>query len=68
MNTISILDRRHKPLSLDNDLLAAEFRFGKSQDNEVPFPCHLDSYTAMNTGNLLLHMWIITTYSEIIAS
>ena len=56
------------PLSLDNDLPSALFRFGTSDDNEVPFPCHLDSCAAMNTGSLVLHQWIITNYPAIVQS
>ena len=35
---------------------------------EVAFSCHLDSCAAMNTGNALLQMWIITTYPDIVDS
>ena len=56
------------PLSLDNNIPSTVIRFGASDDNEVAFSCHLDSCAAMNTGNSLLHMWIMTTYPEIIAS
>ena len=56
------------PLSLDNALPAALFRFGNSSDDEIPFPCHLDSCAAINTGSLILHQWIISQYPEIVAS
>ena len=56
------------PLSPDNCLLAAVFRFGSDADDEVVFPCHLDSCAAMNAGSLTLHQWIITTYPAIVAS
>ena len=56
------------PLSLDNDLPAAVFSFGTSIDNEVEFSCHMDSCAAMNTANLLLHQWIMTTYPDIVDS
>ena len=57
---------RNMPLTLDNDLPAAVFRFGATNDTEIPFSCHLDSCAAMNTGSLLLHMWITTTYPSIV--
>ena len=59
---------RQMPLSLDNYLPAAIFRFGSTSEDEVAFPCHLDSCAAMNTGSLTLHQWIITTYLAIVAS
>ena len=55
-------------LSLDNYLSATVLRFGISKDSEIPFTCHLDSCAAMNIANLLLHMWIITTYPAIAES
>ena len=56
------------PLSLDNDLPSTVLRFGSSDDNEISFSCHLDSCAAMNTGNTLLHMWIMTNYPDIVDS
>ena len=56
------------PLSLDNNLPSTVLRFGTSADNKITFSCPLDSCAAMNTGNSLLHMWIITTYPEIVAN
>ena len=53
---------------LDNGLPAVIYRFGKSDDQEVPFSCHLESCAAMNTYSLLLHVWIITSYPEIVHS
>ena len=53
---------------LDNNLPSTVIRFGSSDNNDIVFSCHLDSCAAMNTGNSLLHMWIMTTYPEIIAS
>ena len=35
---------------------------------ETPFLCHLDSCAGMNTGSLLLHQWIITTFPQIVKS
>ena len=68
LNTVAIPNMRLMPLSLDNDLPSALFRFGTSDNDEIPFPCHLDSCAAMNTGSLVLHQWIITNYPEIVQS
>ena len=54
------------PLALDNGLPAAVLRFGTSVENEIPFSCHLDSYTAMNTGSLYLHQWIMTRHPHLV--
>ena len=54
------------PLCLDNALPEAVFRFVTDSCNKVPFSCHLDSCSAMNTGNLRLHQWIITEYPHIV--
>lgn len=59
---------RHIPLSLDNGLPSAVFKFGSTDENKIPFLCHIDSCAAMNTANPLLHTWIITTYPEIVHS
>ena len=68
LNTNGQSELRHMPLSLDNGLPAAVLRFGTNDANEIPFSCHLDSCAAMNTGNLLLHKWIITKYPKIVHS
>ena len=67
-NTTAAPLLRKIPLSLDINLPSTVFRFGTSEENEIAFSCHLDSYVARNTGNSLLHMWIMTTYPEIVAS
>ena len=54
------------PLSLDNGLPAAILQFGTTDDNEIEFACHFDSCAAMNTANLLLHQWIITSFPQIV--
>ena len=59
---------RKMPLSLDNNLPAAVLRFGNNAEDEVAFTCHLDSCAAMNTANLTLHQWIMTTYPAIVDS
>ena len=56
------------PLVLDNCLPAVILQFGNDDDNEIPFTCHLDSCAAINTANLLLHQWTITTYPSIVIS
>ena len=59
---------RQMPLFFDNCIPTAIIRFGDSSENEIPFTCHLDSCAAMNTANLLLYQWIITTYPSIVLS
>ena len=59
---------RQMPLSLDNELPSTVLRFGTSDANEAAFTCHLDSCAAINIGNSLLHMWIMTEYPEILHS
>ena len=59
LNVASTPEMRNMPLSLDNDLLAAVFRFGTTSEDEIPFACHLDTFAAMNTGNLHLCQWFI---------
>jgi hypothetical protein len=52
---------RHMPLDLDNGLPGIEIVLG-----DVAFLCHVDSCAAMSTGNTLVHMWIMSTYPEIV--
>ena len=59
---------QHIPLTLDSYLSAAVFRFRAICNIEIPFLCHINSCAAMNTGSLLLHMWIITNYPSIVES
>ena len=56
------------PLSLDNGLPAAVLQFGTNDMDSIEFSCHFDSCAAMNTANLLLHQWIMTTYPHIVHS
>ena len=56
------------PLALDNGLPVVVFRFSASDDDEVPFACHIYICATMNTGNLELHMWIITTFPSTVHS
>ena len=55
------------PLDVDNGLPGIEMRFGRTDDTEVTFICHVDTCAAMSTGNLQVHEWIMTTYPEIVA-
>jgi hypothetical protein len=59
---------RHMPLDLDNGLPSIEMRFGLDSASETCFACHVDSCAAMNTGNKLVHEWIMTTFPEIVCS
>lgn len=54
--------------SLDNCLHATCFRFGLYGGTDIIVHCYLDSCTAINTGTLFLHQWIITYYPHIIKS
>ena len=56
------------PLAVDNKLPAIAIRFGSCDGNEVQFLCHVDSYSGMNAGNLLLHQWIIAHHPDIVGS
>jgi len=56
------------PLDLDNGLPAIELRFVSNESSGTCFLCHVDSCSAMNTGNLLVHEWIMTTYPKIVCS
>ena len=58
---------RQMPLDLDNGLPGILLRVGKDHSTSTCFLCHVDSCAAMNTGNLLLHQYIMTTYPETVA-
>ena len=62
----SAKESRPMPLELDNSLPAINLCFGSTDDNEVVFPCHVDSCAAMNAGNLRVHQWVITHHPEIV--
>jgi len=51
---------RHMPLDLDNGLPAIKLHFGLCIDDKISFLCHMDTCAAMNTGNVLVHQWIMT--------
>ena len=54
-------------IPLDNDLPEIVLQAGTNDINMISFLCHLDLCTAMNTGNLLLHRYIMMQHPEIIA-
>ena len=62
-NTAASLVLSQMSLSLNNGLKVAVLRCNTSDDNDIPFACHLDSCAPINTYNLLLHMWILTIYT-----
>ena len=68
LNVATTPEMRKMPLSLDNYLPVALFRFRTTSEDEVPFACHLDTCVAINTRNLHLHQWIITNYPHIVDS
>lgn len=68
LNTSTMPQLRRMSLSLDNTLPVAVIRFGSSDKDEVAITCYLDSCTAINTVNSLLHMWIMTAHPNIVAS
>ena len=55
------------PLDVDNGLPGIELWFGTYMDHEVGFICHMDICTAMNTGNLLIHKWLMTKHPHLVA-
>ena len=58
------------PLDVDNGLPAIAMQFGienNSPNSLISFTCHIDSCAAMNTGNMLIHQWIMTNYPNIVA-
>ena len=68
LTTTSVPNRRSMLLLLGECLRVAIIRLGSSSDDEVAFMCHFDSYAVMNTANLTLYQWIITTYPAIVES
>ena len=63
LNRTGIFMQCQMPLSLDNNLPSTVLRFGYTDKYEIALSFYLDSCAAMNTGNYLLHMWILVTYS-----
>ena len=58
---------RQMPLDLDNGLPGILVRVGLEQESDMCFMCHVDSCAAMNTGNLLLHQYLITQHPHLVA-
>ena len=54
-------------LDVDNGLPGIELWFGTQADHEVGFICHMDTCAAMNTGNLLVHKWLMTRHPHLVA-
>ena len=49
------------PIDVDNGLPGIKLWFGREETNEADLLCHMDTYATMNTGNLAVHQWLITT-------
>ena len=54
------------PLAVSNGSPAAEFQLRDSNEIKVTCRFNLDSCAIMDTGNLLLHQWLMTKYPEIV--
>ena len=55
------------PLDVDNSLPVIELWFGNNEKNEVGFICHTDTCAVMNTGNLEVHKWCMTSHPHLVA-
>jgi len=55
------------PLDVDNGLPGIKLWFGSASVNDIGFICHMDTCTAMNTGNLRVHQWLTTKHPHIVA-
>ena len=55
------------PLDADNALPVIELWFGKESPSEVGLIFHLDTCVAMNTGNLHVYQWLMTTRPYLVA-
>ena len=55
------------PLDVDNGFPGIEVCFGISSENEFGYMCHIDTCAAMNTGDLLVHQWLMTTHLHLVA-
>ena len=59
---------RPMPPDIDNVLPGILLEIIQTSSSISPnFLAHIDTCASMNTGNLLLHQWIITTYPECVA-
>ena len=55
------------PLDVDNGLPGIELWFGNNEKDEISFICHMDTCAAMNTGNLSVHKWLMTSHPHLVA-
>ena len=55
------------PLDVDTGLPGVELWFGLEKPSEIGLLYHLDLCAAMNTGNLHVHQWLITTHPHLVA-
>ena len=55
------------PLDVENTLEDIELWFGKELSSETDLLGHLDLCTTMNTGNLRVHHWLMTTDPHLVA-
>ena len=58
---------RSMSLDVDNRQLGIALWFGTDQPNEISFICYIDTCTAVNTGNLTAHKWLITQNPYLVA-
>ena len=61
-------NQRDMTLSVSDGLPASKLRLDDCDVHKVPCRFHLDSYDIMNTGNLLVHQWLVTKYPKIVDS
>ena len=54
-------------LDVDNGLPGIKLWFGNNEANNLVFICHLDTCVAMNTGNLAVHQWLMSSYPHLVA-
>ena len=61
---------RQMPIDLDNGLPGIAIRFESNtntkDDDEIVFGCLVDTCAAMNTGNLLVHKWIMSQHPHLV--
>ena len=55
------------PLDVDNGLPGIELWLGNDAKDEMCFICHMDTCAAMNTCNLAVHQWLMTSHSHLVA-
>ena len=56
------------PIDKDNSLPGIPLKIGQTSYSISPnFLAHIDTCASMNTGNILLHQWIVTTYPACVA-